>query len=144
MRCCPSASDGCEGFDSAAQRENYLLFKKKNPDAEYYSSLINMSVALSACIVLAFLGAAAQFSLGFVCHPIATAICLSAGITTFDNATLPLDANRRSPSTLARWDWRRKAKGTFYHKLKEISAQRAHWGLSVATIAIQFSSFFSE
>lgn len=71
-----------EGFDSAAHRENYLLFKKKNPDAEYYSSLRNMSVALSACIVLAFLGAAAQFSLGFVCHPIATAICLTAGITT--------------------------------------------------------------
>jgi hypothetical protein len=39
-------------------------------------------VALSSCIVLAFLGSAAQFSLGFVCHPIATAICLSPGITT--------------------------------------------------------------
>jgi ABC-type multidrug transport system fused ATPase/permease subunit len=72
-----------DSFDTVEEARLYIRHLKKQPNRHYYSSLENMSVALSASIFMAFVSALLQLTLGFVSHPFAIGISLSSAITTF-------------------------------------------------------------
>jgi hypothetical protein len=67
-----------DAYDNPKYLERYICLKAYNPKARYYGSLERLSLALSFCIVSAFLTAMFQMTFGFIKIPWASALSVSA------------------------------------------------------------------